>query len=221
MKLKHAGVTVALTLMSLAASAQTTVLTQNFDAGIPASWTLVNNSAAPAGNTWFQGNPGIFDAFNGAPSSYAAANFLSTNAATGAVSNWMILPALALDSTSTISFRVRAAGDNFLDTVQVRFSTGAGADVGTTTTSLGTFTSLLGSYASATDNGWVSQTYSLGLAANTTGRIAFRYVVADVATAGNYLGIDNVTVTAVPEPATYGLMALGIAGLVLRRRLSA
>jgi hypothetical protein len=120
-----------------------------------------------------------------------------------------------------VSFRVRADGGNFLDTLEVRFSTGAGADVGTTTTSVGTFTSLLGTYSTTTDQGWVLQTYNLGLLANATGRIAFRYVVADVATAGNYLGIDNVTVTAVPEPATYGLMALGLAGMMIRRRMAA
>jgi hypothetical protein len=220
LRFKQASAVLALSVLSLSAGAQT-VLTENFDAGIPGSWTLVNNSVAPLGNSWFQGNAGIFTAFNGPTNSYAAANFVSTNASTGAVSNWLILPALALDSTSTVSFRVRAAGDNFLDTLEVRFSSGTGTDVGTTTTSVGTFTSLLGTYTSSTDQGWVNRTFNLGLPASATGRIAFRYVIADVATAGNYIGIDNVTVTAVPEPATYGLMALGIAGLLIRRRMAA
>lgn len=211
---------VAAALAVLAAGVQAQGLTQNFDAGIPASWTLVNNSATPLGNNWFQGNSAIFPAFNGADTSYAAANFVSTLATTGAVSNWMILPALTLDSTSTISFRVRGAGDSFSDQVEVRFSPGTGADVGTTTTSSGTFNSLLGFYTTTVDAGWVSQTYNLGLAIPTEGRIAFRYVVADVATAGNYLGIDNVVITAIPEPGTYALFALGLAGVMLRRRFS-
>ena len=54
-----------------------------------------------------------------------------------------------------------------------------------------------------------------GFETPTSGRIAFRYVVDNVATAGNYLGIDNVSVTsAVPEPATYVLMGLGVAALL-------
>ena len=56
----------------------------------------------------------------------------------------------------------------------------------------------------------------------TEGRIAFRYVVDNVSTAGNYLGLDDVVITsAIPEPATYLLMGLGVAGLMLRRRFSA
>lgn len=211
----------AVALAACAAGAQAQALAENFDAGIPASWTLVNNSATPLGTNWFPGNSGIFTAFNGAPSSFASANFLSTGASTGGVSNWMILPVLTLDSTSTVSFRVRVEGSSFLDTLEVRFSTGPGADVGTTSTSVGTFTSLLGTYSSSVDNGWVLQTYNLGLGASTDGRIAFRYVVSDVATAGNYLGVDAISVTAVPEPATFALFGLGVAGLLLRRRLSA
>lgn len=214
----------AAALAVLAAGVQAQGLTQGFDnvAALPAGWTQVNNSAAPVGTSWFQGNSAIFTSFAGAADSYIAANFLATGATTGAVSNWLILPALTLDSTSTVSFRVRAAGDNYLDTVEVRFSpNGSSTNVGSTTTSVGDFTSLLGTYSSSTDAGWVNQTYSLGLGASTTGRLAFRYLVADVATAGNYLGIDSLVVTAVPEPATYALLGLGIAGLIVRRRTSA
>ena len=50
------------------------------------------------------------------------------------------------------------------------------------------------------------------------GRICFRYVVDDVSLAGNYIGIDSVSITAVPEPSTYLLMGLGVAALLLRRR---
>ena len=213
----------AAALAVLAAGAQAQGLTQGFDnvAALPAGWLQVNNSAAPAGTSWSQGNSAVFPAFSGATNSFIAANFLATGAATGGISSWLVLPALTLDSTSAISFRVRAAGDGFLDTVQVRFSAGTGADVGATATSVGTFTSLLGTYASSVDNGWISQSYGLGLGASTTGRLAFRYVVADVANAGNYLGIDSLVVTAIPEPASVALLGLGIAGLIVRRRISA
>lgn len=40
------------------------------------NWTAVNKSNPP-GQSWFQGNPGIFPAAAGAPSSYIAASYLS------------------------------------------------------------------------------------------------------------------------------------------------
>lgn len=204
-----------------------TVLSEGFDnvaALSGADWIFTNNSAAPVGLNWFQGNTGIFPAATGAPDSYAAANFASSGAMTGAVSNWMITPALMLDGSSVISFYVRNAGEDFLDKLEVRLSMGTGSDVGATTTSVGSFTTLLGGYASAvTPGGWIGLTYGLSsLTEPTTVRLAFRYVVDDVATAGNYLGIDGLSVTAaVPEPATYVLMALGVAGLLIRRRAAA
>lgn len=217
-----------LALLAAAGSSQAvTVLSEGFDnvSTLPASgWVQVNNSTAPAGNAWFQGNAGIFTAFSGADNSYAAANFLSTGSATGAVSNWLIMPALTLDSSSVLSFMVRIGGEGFLDTLEVRFSpNGSSTNVGSTSTSVGDFGILLGTYSGNTANGWEGLSYGLwGLSAPTTGRLAFRYVVSDVSSAGNYIGIDSVSVTAaVPEPATYLLMALGVAGLVLRRRMGA
>jgi hypothetical protein len=79
---------------------------------------------------------------------------------------------------------------------------------------------LIGSFSSSVDNGWVNQSFGATLAAVTPSYVAFRYVVADVATAGNYLGIDNVLITAVPEPTTTLLLGLGLAGLLVRRRLT-
>lgn len=217
-----------LALLAAAGSSQAvTVLAEGFDnvSTLPASgWVQVNNSTAPAGTGWFQGNSGIFPAFSGAPNSYVAANFLGTGAATGAISNWLILPQLTLDSSSILSFMVRIGGDGFLDKLEVRFSpNGSSTNVGTTSTSVGDFSILLGSYSGDTAGGWEGLSFGLwGLSAPTSGRLAFRYVVDNVATAGNYIGIDSVSVTAaVPEPATYLLMALGVAGLVLRRRTAA
>ncbi len=209
-----------LALAVAAAGAQAnTVLSESFDdvAGLTASgWAQVNASTAPLGTGWFQGNSGIFAAASGAASAYAAANFLGTGSASGAVSNWLMTPVLMLDATSVVSFVARTAGDGFLDRLEVRFS-GNGAS-----TNVADFGTLLGSFQASTPTGWVGLSYTLsGLATPTEGRIAFRYIVDNVATAGNYIGIDDVAITAVPEPATYGLMGLGIAALLLRRRFTA
>ena len=50
-------------------------------------------------------------------------------------------------------------------------------------------------------------------------RFAFRYLVADAANGGDYIGIDTVRAS-VPEPGTLALLAMGmlLAPLVLRRR---
>jgi hypothetical protein len=212
MVLKRWAVAAALASVGAAASAQ--ALTEGFDnvGGLTsAGWSLVNTSPSP-GQPWFQGNAGIFTSASGAENSYAAANFLSTNATSGPVSNWLITPQLLLDPTSTVSMLVRVAGEGFLDRVDVLLST--------TGTAPGDF-SLLGTYSSSTDTGWVAQSFSVNLTAASPSYVAFRYAIDDVATSGNYLGIDNVSITAVPEPATAVLFGLGLAGLLARRRFSA
>ena len=212
-------------LLSAGAGAQAiTILSEGFNnvATLPAAgWVQTNNSAAPLGNSWFQGNSGIFTANSGAVDSYIAANYLSTGSAAGAVSNWLFTPVLTLDGSSELSFVVRNAGDGFLDRLEVRLSiSGSSTNVGTTTTSVGDFNTLIGVYQASSASPWIGLTYPLNsLSAPVSGRLAFRYVVGTVATAGNYLGVDDVLVTsAVPEPTSYVLMALGVAGLMLRRR---
>jgi hypothetical protein len=213
-------------LLALAGGAQAvTVLAQNFD-NVPgmagSGWVFTNNSTAPLGPQWFQGNSAIFTAATGAPDSYGGSNFAATNTLSGAVSNWLISPTILLDSTGSLSFQIRNAGEGFLDTVEIRVSTaGASSNVGASTTSLGDFTTLLSTFASSTTpNGWVTVTVPLtGISSPTLGRIAFRHVVGDVSTAGNYVGVDDVLVTsAIPEPTSALLMALGVAGLMVARR---
>jgi len=215
-----------LAMASVGAAQAVTVLSEGFDnvATLPvAGWVQTNNSSTPVGTGWFQGNAGVFPAAAGAPGAYIAANFLGTSAAAGAISEWLLTPVLTLDATSTLSFAVRNGGEGYLDTLEVRFSAaGASTNVGTTSTSIGDFTTLVGTFSSSfTPTDWTTLTASFSnLVTPTSGRVAFRYVVSNVATAGNYLGIDSVVITAavVPEPTSLALMALGVAGLLLRRR---
>jgi hypothetical protein len=218
LKLQRLVPALVLALGSAASHADTTVFSEGFDsfsALATNGWVFVNQSAAPLGNNWFAGNTGIFSAADGAAGSYVAANFQSTQANTGAINNWLITPQIGVANGYTLNFKVRAGGADFLDSLQILLSPTGGS----ATTD---FTTLLGSYSSSTDEGWVTKTFTIaGLAAPANARIGFLYTIGDVASDGNYLGLDTVSVTVVPEPAPALLLALGLAGLVIRRRLAA
>lgn len=206
------------------------LLSEGFDilAALPgAGWSFQNNSVPLGVTNWFQGNAAdVFPAAEGAPDSYAAANFNNTTSG-GRISNWMITPQIALDGNPTLEFALRLLGAEggpipYLDTVEVYLSTNGGSVfVGTTGTSTGDFSLLAGgSFSSDVDTGWVTHSLGLGtFAPGTTGRLAFRYFVDDSTADGNYVGIDSVAVTTVPEPTPAALVALALAGLALRRRV--
>jgi hypothetical protein len=189
------------------------VLNEGFDnvAALP-GWAQVNDSV-PAGNPWFQGNPGVFTAQSGAPDSYAAVNFLSAANGSGNVDNWLITPVLDLSGTTVLSFYTRHdALPGFDDLLEVRFASGTGTDAAGFTTLL---TTIGGTAGYPTD--W--QQYTATLTNSGSGRFAFRYLgPADTL---NYVGLDTVSVvTAVPEPAHWMMLALGLGLLTLMRRQS-
>ncbi len=182
-------------------------------------WVQTNNSSSGGTSGWFQGSTGGA-LFTGQSGDYIGANFANTGLG-GDISNWLISPDLVLTGGATLSFYARTDDAGFGDSLEVRFSSGPGADVGLTTTSLGSFTSLLltvGPTGTAfPDTGWGLFTVTLPSVAE--GRFAFRYVVSNTALNGDYIGIDTVDVTpAVPEPSTYLLMAFGVGALTLVAR---
>ena len=189
--------------------AATVVLTENFNSFPPAGWLTVNNSV-PTGQSWFQGNTDNFSAQAGPATSYAAANFLSANAGLGTVDNWLITPVLTLSGATALSFYTRSAGaSGFNDLLELRFSPGSGSDTGGFSTLLAT----VGGSAAYPD-AW--QRIVANLDVNGAGRFAFHYLGA--ASTSNYIGIDTVSVTtAVPEPASYAMLLMGLAALPLLR----
>lgn len=219
----------ALTL-GLSTGASADPLTENFDAGVPAGWTVNNLSQPPGTLDWFQGNEFVFPAQQGAPNSYLAANFES-GGEVSTISTWLILPTSTYRNGDTLSFYSRTADfSEWPDRLEVRFSNVGGTDVGTTATSVGTFSTLLVSINPTLEVGgypedWTRYSATLsGLTGPTSGAFAFRYTVTDGGLFGansNYIGIDTVQITAVPEPSVYLMMAFGL-GMVgyMRRRQS-
>ena len=195
-------------------------------------WVEVNNSDA-ANLAYFQGNDAVFPANSGNPTEYLGVNFNSTSGSV--ISNWMIMQEDTLDNGMVFSFFTRTVtGSTFPDRLEVRLSTnGASTDVGSAPTDLGDFTELLievnpnleGPAPAGYPDTWTEFTATLsGLAGPTQGRLAFRYFVTDAGPAGansNYIGIDDVSLVAVPEPTSMiFLTGMGLCSLVVRRKRS-
>lgn len=224
-----AAAVLALALSLGAGGASAAPLTENFDAGLPASWTVRNLSQPPGTMGWFQGNEAVFQAQQGTPTSYLAANFAS-GASVSDISTWLILPTSTYQNGDTLSFFTRTTAlSEWPDRLEVRFSNVGGTDVGNTAQSIGTFSTLLVSINPTLAVGgypedWTRYSTSLSeLTGPTTGAFAFRYTVSEGGIAGinsNYIGIDTVQIGAVPEPGTYVMMALGLGlvGLMRQRK---
>lgn len=216
MKLRHVAAAVAMWAVGTAASAAV-LLNQGFDnvSTLGADGWVIQNLSTPGGTTsWFQGNTGIFSAHSGAANSYIAANFLNAPATGGAISNWLITPELSFVDDLTLALQARTAGEGLLDTLEIYYST-SGAS-----TSIADF-SLLGSYSSDTDDDWVSLAFAIS-ATGGSGRFAVRYVVDDTNVAGNYVGVDSLSVTSatstVPTPGSLALAGLALAALGVSSR---
>lgn len=193
-------------------------------------WFLQNNSAVRGSTDWFQGNDQVFPSQAGAPTAYIGANFNNTTA-TNTISNWLVTPNRTFNNGDILSFFTRTiTTPAFADRLQVRMSTaGASTNVGTAATDVGDFTTLLldinpNLTLAGYPNTWTQFNVTVsGLGGPTSGRMAFRYFVPQGGPTGansDYIGIDTVSYTAVPEPATMAVLGLGAVALLRRRRRS-
>jgi hypothetical protein len=200
----------------LAASSQASpvpgdvLLTENFDnvAGLN-GWVQINNSVQP-GQDWNQGFAVQSGAQSGASDSYINATYNSAAGGTGSIDLWLLTPEITMGAATLLSFYTAGGGNGFPDLMEVRFGAGGG-------TALSGFTDLLATIGGAGGypGDWQNITAQVG--ANTSGRFAFRYLVNDANNA-DAVAIDTLSVTAVPEPGSFALIGLGLAGACVARR---
>jgi hypothetical protein len=214
-------------LASFAAQASTTLLDEGFENvfGLEAAGWVQTNLSNPPGLGWGQGFVGPFAAQAGTANSYAVANFESAQFGSGGViDNWLITPTLNFDAVNTVSFWTRTIFNPsiFPDRLELRLSL-AGSDAGTANFS----TVLVSVNPNLTGDGypnvWTQYTATFAAAPGSSGRLGFRYTVPSSFTA-DFIGLDSVQVTAVPEPASGALLGLGlaaVAGLAWRRQRQA
>lgn len=204
----------------------------------PSGWKQKNNSTSIGDQPdWLQGGEGTFPflAHEGLEvTSYISVDYQSTanKAGVDTISNWLITPKQSFNNGDVLEFYTRTVSDNpYADRLQVRFGTGAAPSPGVGAFSVGDFTTVLVDInpAYAIDfypETWTKYTATItGLSGARDGAIAFRYFVEDGGSGGdnsNFIGIDTVSiiaapVLAVPEPAAYLMMALGLGVIGLRR----
>jgi hypothetical protein len=209
-KLKWVALVLTLHLSANNAAAQ--AFTENFDditTLVPGGWFMQNNSSPVGVLSWFQGNgAGVFPAFNGGVNAYIGVNYNSTTG-NNTISNWLLTPARVFHNGDVLTFYTRTSPYNpppnfYPDRLQVRMSTnGTSTNVGTTSTSVGDFTTLLLDINATLVNDyphvWTQYTVTIsGLPAPVQGRFAFRYFVTSGGPSGansDYIGIDNVVYT--------------------------
>jgi hypothetical protein len=199
-------------------------------------WSAANISQSASASLWStttgitSGGVPVVSPQEGAR--FAVVNFTQVSTGAGTINSWLFSPVInsMVNGDSFSFFTTTTPGSSYPDRLQVRLNTAnTGTNVGATPTSVGDFTTLLLDINPAYDvggypEGWTQFTVNLsGLAGPTDGRLAFRYFVEDGGPVGansNVIGLDTFVYTAapIPEPATWAMALVGLAGLVGWRR---
>jgi hypothetical protein len=200
---------VTLAFLGSAVSAHSSVLLNegfNNIGTLTGSGWVMNNTTVGGTTNWFQGNTDVFTAQNGADESYIAANFNNAPVG-GTISNWLITSAFSTEFSGVISFWAKGVIDpGFEDHFSFGLSDGSSDTAAFTLAALETATA-----------GWTKYSYNFaGQGAGTIGRFAIRY--SGDADTSNYIGIDSLNITAVPEPSSYLIMGIGLLSLLALRR---
>jgi hypothetical protein len=229
----------AAALLTMSSFASAATLTQGFEVVTPAGmpgWKFSNQSTSASANLWRQGSgtaTGNGPAPDGAATAYAVANYTDTSstAASGAtISNWLVTPVLAFNgATHTLTFKTRTGtAASFADRLEVRLSSATNG-TGTLPTDVGDFTTVLttinpnqlAGIANYPDT-WTTYSVSIpGASVPADGYVAFRYFVTNAGVNGansNIIGLDTVSISAVPEPTSLALLAVSGTALLRRRR---
>lgn len=180
----------------------------NIDNLSPQGWVFSNGSVPPgAVSGWYQGFQEAFPAQSGAANAYAASNFNAAQPG-GVLDNWLLTPEFSLATTVTVTFWLRSElAPGFSDQVRFGFTEGGAT--------LDDY--LLATSVTAPTGGWTQYTLTLGSqGSGATGRFAFQHF--GEADSANYVGLDTLTITAVPEPSSAMILGLGLAGFAAARR---
>ena len=206
MKKNYTNLKAMFAAVLLSASAFAQPINESFDnvPGLFTSGWAQQNLSSPVGTNpdWIQGNTTVFP--SQATTGYIAANYNSV-AGAGTISNWLFTPTRTLQNGDIITFWTRTTDGTYPDNLQVRMSTnGASVNAGTSSTTVGDFTTLLLEINPTLSNTayptvWTQYSITLsGLTAPTSGRIAFRYFVTNGGPTGlnsDYVGVDEYVYT--------------------------
>ena len=201
-------------LMASSESPAQTLIKEGFEslsALMASGWTL-RNASTPLGSTGVGlGDPRIFAAQAGTPGSYLSADH--KNAASGGkIETWILSPAFSTEQGGTASFWLRGdvpAGHQ--DTGRAGVTEG-----GSSCEVCGLGDGFTDWYATGR---WTQVV--IDFAARGPGTQArFAIVYEGLESSANYIGIDSLQITSVPEPGSWLLVAGGLSVLAVRRRIA-